>query len=87
MADEILGFSEVEGGVPDDTRGMHGQSKYDPLIMGVREGKTFVRDLGSKRAALSLMSTINTLLSRRGINDVKVSIRGTKVYVSLRKER
>lgn len=87
MADEILGFKEVEGGVPEETKGVRGQSKYDPLIMGAREGKTFVRDMGSKRAAQSLLASINVLLRRREISDVRVSLRGTKVYVSLRKER
>lgn len=83
----LAGFERVDS-VPDPIAGSgrKGHSKYNELIKEVREeGNIYAIDMGNKQHAYSLAVSMRKLLRRRGIDDVIVSVRGIKVYVS-RKE-
>lgn len=82
----LLGFERVES-VPEPTAGgRRGRSKYDELIREVREeGNIYAIDMGNRQHAYSMSANLRHFLKRRGIDDVMVSVRGIKVYVS-RKE-
>lgn len=82
---DLAGFERVES-IPNPSGGRNRKSKYDELIREVRkEGGIYAIDMGNRQHAQSMSTNLRHLLTNRGINDVVVSVRGIKVYVS-RKE-
>lgn len=87
MNDDLLGFEEVDKVPPAGRGGGRPRSSiYDPLFEKVREGKILSIDKKNKVDASSLIGSLNKTIRRRGYKDIKVSMRGTVIYIWLTEE-
>lgn len=79
----LAGFKRVHD-IPETTGGNHrGHSKYDELFDKVRsDGGVYAIDMDNRQHAASMATNLRHILKRRGYDDIIVSQRGIKVYVS-----
>ena len=83
----VAGFERVSD-IPESKGGnRRGHSKYDELFDKVHEdGGIYAIDMGNRQHAATMATNLRHLLKRRGYDDIIVSQRSIKVYVSRRED-
>lgn len=81
MARNMMGFRKVNG-IPQGISRRAGSSIYAPLLNEVSEnGGTYALDTKDRKRAKCLANTLYSTAKRLGIDDVRVVMRDTVVYV------
>lgn len=81
MAKNMMGFRKVDG-IPNGISHRKGQSIYAPLLAEVNQhGGTYALDTKDTKRAKYLANTLRIAAKKLGIDNVKVVLRDTIVYV------
>jgi hypothetical protein len=86
MAKNLMGFKRVDG-IPNGISHRKGQSIYAPLLNEVNQhGGTYALDTKDNRRAKYLTNTLRIAAKNLGIDNVRVVLRDTIVYVERRQD-
>ena len=84
MARNMMGFKKVDG-IPQGISRRAGSSIYAPLLTEVSQnGGTYALDTKDRKRAKYLANTLYGVTKRLGIDNVRVVLRDTVVYVERR---
>lgn len=87
MAKNMMGFRKVEGGIPNGISHKRGSSIYAPLLNEVsNNGDTYALDTKDAKRAKYLANTLRIAAKKLGIDNVRVVLRHTIVYVERRQD-
>lgn len=84
MAKNLMGFKRVDG-IPNGISRRRGNSIYTPLLTEVsNNGGTYALDTKDNKRAKYLANTLRIAAKKLGIDNMKVVLRDTIVYVERR---